>query len=85
MSNFDYSAPTSQQPSAVSTPRPVTSDGFSKACICPTMSPLRDMVEPSMTSDGETSGAAAGRRTDAERQAIVTEAFEDGTSVSEVA
>jgi transposase len=34
-----------------------------------------------MVSDGETSG----RRTDAERQAIVTEAFEDGSSVSEVA
>jgi transposase-like protein len=34
-----------------------------------------------MTSDGETSG----RRTDAERQAIVSEAFEDGSCVSEVA
>ena len=38
-----------------------------------------------MSSDGETSGEASGRRTDAERQAIVTEAFEDGTSVGEVA
>lgn len=38
-----------------------------------------------MGSDGETSGATAGRRTEAERLAIVTEAFEDGTSVSEVA
>ena len=37
-----------------------------------------------MTSDGETSGAT-GRRTDAERQAIVTESFEDGSCVSEVA
>lgn len=38
-----------------------------------------------MTSDGETSGATTGRRTDAERQAIVTEAFADGRCVSEVA
>ena len=38
-----------------------------------------------MTSDGETSGAMAGRRTDAERLAIVTEAFADGSCVSEVA
>ena len=38
-----------------------------------------------MGSDGETSGATAGRRTEAERLVIVTEAFEDGTSVSEVA
>lgn len=38
-----------------------------------------------MTSDGETSGEALGRRTDAERLAIVTEAFADGSSVSEVA
>jgi transposase-like protein len=38
-----------------------------------------------MTSDGETSGGALGRRTDAERLAIVIEAFEDGSCVSEVA
>ena len=38
-----------------------------------------------MTSDGETSGEVPGRRTDAERLAIVTEAFEDGNSVSEIA
>ena len=38
-----------------------------------------------MTSDDETSGATAGRRTDAERQAIVTEAFADGSFVREVA
>ena len=38
-----------------------------------------------MGGDGETSGATARRRTDAERQAIVTEAFEDGNSVREVA
>lgn len=45
------------------------------------MSPRRDVVEPGMGSDGETSG----RRTDAERQAIVAEAFDGGSSVSEVA
>ena len=38
-----------------------------------------------MGSDGEISGEAPGRRTDAERLAIVTEAFEDGTCVREVA
>ena len=38
-----------------------------------------------MGSDGATSGEAARRRTAAERQTIVTEAFEDGRSVSEVA
>ena len=38
-----------------------------------------------MGSDGETSGEAPGRRTDAERLAIVTEAFEGGRSVREVA
>ena len=38
-----------------------------------------------MGSDDETSGETPRRRTDAERQAIVTEAFEDGSSVSEVA
>ena len=31
------------------------------------MSPRRDVVAPSMTSDGETSGATAGRRTDGKR------------------
>ena len=36
-------------------------------------------------SAGETSGETPGRRTEAERQAIVAEAFEDGNSVSEVA
>ena len=38
-----------------------------------------------MGSDGETSSERPGRRTDAERQAIVAEAFKDGHSVSEVA
>ena len=38
-----------------------------------------------MTSDGETSGTTAGRRTDAERLEIVTEAFADGTCVRAVA
>ena len=38
-----------------------------------------------MTSDVETSGGAPGRRTDAERLAIVTEAFEGGRSVRDVA
>ena len=38
-----------------------------------------------MGSDSATSDEAPRRRTDAERQAIVREAFEDGTSVSEVA
>lgn len=38
-----------------------------------------------MTSDDETSGTSAGRRTDAERLEIVTEAFEDGTCVRAVA
>lgn len=38
-----------------------------------------------MSSDGESSSEAARRRTDAERQSIVTEAFEAGNSVSEVA
>jgi len=38
-----------------------------------------------MGSDDETFGETPRRRTDAERQAIVTEAFEDGSSVSEVA
>ena len=38
-----------------------------------------------MGSDSETSRETSGRRTDGERQAIVAEAFEDGTSVSEVA
>jgi transposase len=38
-----------------------------------------------MGRDGETSGEAPRRRTVAERQAIVTEAFEEGHSVSEVA
>jgi transposase-like protein len=45
------------------------------------MSPRRDVVELSMGSDG----GATGRRTDAERLAIVTEAFEGGSSVHEVA
>jgi transposase-like protein len=45
------------------------------------MSPRRDVVELSMGSDG----GATGRRTHGERQAIVTEAFADGASVSEVA
>jgi transposase-like protein len=49
------------------------------------MSPRQDVVEPGMGSDGETSGATSGRRTDAARQAIVAEAFEGGSSVSEVA
>ena len=38
-----------------------------------------------MTSDVETSGGAPGRRTDAERLAIVAEAFEGGRSVGDVA
>ena len=38
-----------------------------------------------MMSDGETSGEASGRRTDGERLAIVSEAFEDGNRVSDVA
>jgi len=38
-----------------------------------------------MGSGGENSGETARRRTDGERQAIVTEAFEDGAVVSEVA
>ena len=38
-----------------------------------------------MGSDDETSGETPRRRTGAERQAIVTEAFADGSSVSEVA
>lgn len=38
-----------------------------------------------MGSDSATLGRTPRRRTDAERQAIVTEAFEDGSSVSEVA
>jgi transposase len=38
-----------------------------------------------MGSDDETSGERHGRRTDAERLAIVTEAFEGGSSVSAVA
>lgn len=38
-----------------------------------------------MASDGETSGESSGRRTDGERLAIVTEAFEDGNRVSEIA
>ena len=38
-----------------------------------------------MGSDGETSSERPGRRTVAERQAIVAEAFEDGNSVGEVA
>jgi transposase-like protein len=38
-----------------------------------------------MGSDSEASGETVRRRTDAERQAIVTEAFEAGAVVSEVA
>lgn len=38
-----------------------------------------------MVSDSETSGETVRRRTDAERQAIVVEAFADGAVVSEVA
>ena len=38
-----------------------------------------------MSSDGETSGERPGRRTAAERQAIVAQALKDGSSVSEVA
>ena len=38
-----------------------------------------------MGSDDETSSETPRRRTDTERQAIVTEAFADGSSVSEVA
>lgn len=46
---------------------------------------MRDAAGTPKTSDGETSEATGGRRTDAERQAIVTEAFEDGSCVREVA
>jgi transposase len=49
------------------------------------MAPKRHEAGAGLGSDSATSGEAPRRRTDAERQAIVTEAFEDGSSVSEVA
>ena len=58
---------------------------FSAGFGCLIMSPKRRDAGAGMGSDSETSGETPWRRTDGERQAIVAEAFEDGSSVSEVA
>ena len=58
---------------------------FSAGAACLIMSPMQRDAGAGIGSDGETSGERPGRRTEAERQTIVAEAFEDGNSVSEVA